>query len=230
MVLPVIAIPPVWAPPVQRIFSAYERARYKSYGRLTTAFGRVLLLPIAFIEPSSKMEDNELRIGIPEGLTFMGYKLLAEIDRAIEGKFDFLVHTNSSSFLNIKGLHAFLETVDPNLDFYGGKELPVPLLNGVSGSFVILSKKSLSRIWKSRRSWIHALLDDVALAKIMQDLGILRTLIPSLDSKSLKYILGISQIELEQTYHFKCGPVFENGLRSDDQNMKSLWKRYTEEP
>jgi hypothetical protein len=225
-ILGVIAEEPTWIKLVKKLSLIYEFCRWKSYGRFTTALGRIIMKPISFYTPKKWIVGNDLRVAIPETYTFMGFKLLAEIEYALEESYDFLICTNSSSFVNVPALVDFLSVQDPREDFYGGKKLPAEVHSGISGSFIVLSRNTFQKIYQNRSNWIHALLDDVALLKLIERLKIIPTFMNSFQIQSDEGVEGLSKTEMKKIVHLKVGPSFSNEGRDDDRTMRLIWETY----
>lgn len=200
----------------------FEQIRWGRFGRLATIAARVLGKPFSAFRPKSELVGSSLQINIPEGLTFLGFKLLGAIDLMIRDDFDFLVYTNLSSYLNTYRVSEILSSVDPSENYYAGKRLPSDLNKGISGSFIVLSRETCVRIQSRRFSWNHAYLDDIALFKLMGKLKIEPTILDSLGILDPLQIASVQRKELLQYAHFKCGPQFVGAMRSDFVVMHHL--------
>jgi hypothetical protein len=209
-----------------KIFGKYEKLRWTKYGRIITGFSKIIFRPISLLRPSTKFQNFELLVNVPECLTLMGFKMLATIEHAKNNNYDFLVLTNSSSLLHTRNIQKYLSNIGSESLYYGGKPLPHEDVRGASGSFVVLNKRAINEILLNRNRWIHALLDDVALMLLMTRLGVRFEELPTLDIKSSKVANTISSSELNSAFHIKCGPVFRNGRRCDDQIMRTVYKRF----
>ena len=200
----------------------FEKLRWGRFGRPMTIAARIFGKPFSFYKPETIVNNSSLILNIPEGLSFMGFKLLGAIDLMIEEDFEFLIYTNLSSYINTFRLAEILSMEDPLKDYYAGKRLPSTLNHGISGSFVVLSRKTCSTIRDRRLSWNHAYLDDIALLKLTKKLNIGPTFLESLEVLRATDVNLINSKELLQYPHFKCGPQFSGTQRTDYLVMTKL--------
>ena len=172
--------------------------------------------------PNWEEENGDLFVNIPEGLTFLGFKMLSSMDYAVKKQYDWLVITNLSSYPVSSEIREFLAHIDPNQDLYAGKRLPSDVNAGVSGSFVILSSATSKKILANQQFWDHSSLDDIALMKITKKLGIEPIFVPSI---TLDFTANFRELadQLEKgTLHYKCGPILKDGIRQDYLVMQML--------
>lgn len=200
----------------------FEKIRWGRFGRLATICARILGKPFSLYRPKSELNDSNLILNIPEGLSFLGFKLLGSIDLMIDEDFDFLIYTNLSSYINTFRITEILSSVNPHLDFYGGKKLPSDINQGISGSFIVLSRRTCQKIKSSKLKWNHAYLDDIALLKIMQKFNIRPTFLDSLNIRGENELKLINRSELLKFSHFKCGPQLTGSTRTDYLIMQKL--------
>ena len=80
----------------------------------------------------------------------------------------------------------------------------------------------MQKIIVNRSSWIHALLDDIALMKMCSKLGIGFSAISSIDLKDVISIESINRESLNSYFHIKCGPALQWGYRIDDELMEKI--------
>jgi len=210
---------------LQFISSIYEKFRWGRCGRAITILGRVFFKPFSYLSIRWTINDNELTIVMPETYTFMGFKFLGCIEYAIEHGFEYLILTNSSSYINLPKLRRLLLGLNKQTPFYGGKSLPHISPAGASGSFVVLNIKSMQLVLKNRKKWNHAYLDDVALMRLMHRLDIKFTDLSSIDIKSSDAVHEISLNTITEYPHIKCGPSFVSGVRIDHTIMNQIHQR-----
>lgn len=200
----------------------FERLRWGRFGRLATISARIFGKPLSFYRPKSNLKDSSLVLNIPEGLSFLGFKLLGAIDLMIEKDFDFLIYTNLSSYINTFRVTEILSSVDQTKDYYAGKRLPSDINPGISGSFIVLSRETCEKIKKNRSKWNHAYLDDIALLKVMKKIKVAPTFLNSLDILGGDEIKLMSRVALWKYPHFKCGPQLSGSKRTDFLVMRHL--------
>jgi hypothetical protein len=200
----------------------YERLRWKSIGRFSQGVGRIAFKPFSYFKPKVELIGHDFKVLIPECLSTLGFKHLAAMEYALKNDFDFLIMTNSSSYLHVNILEEYLSALDSNHDFYGGKTLNIQNQIGASGSFYVLSRVTMQKIIVNRSSWIHALLDDIALMKMCSKLGISFSAISSIDLKDVISIESINRESLNSYFHIKCGPALKCDYRIDDELMEKI--------
>jgi hypothetical protein len=200
----------------------FEKIRWGRFGRLATIFARLFGKPFSFYRPKSHFIESSLIISIPEGLSFLGFKLFGAVDFMIEKDFDFMIYTNLSSYVNTFRISEILSAVDPSMDYYAGKKLPSDINPGISGSFIVLSRETCKKIKTNRFLWNHAYLDDIALLKVMKKIKVAPIFLESLDILDGDKIKPVNRIELLTYPHFKCGPQFSGLQRTDFLVMHRL--------
>ncbi len=201
---------------------AFEKLRWGKSGRFATILTRILGKPISLYRPKSELVDSSLILSIPEGLTFLGFKLLGSIDLMLQKDFDFLIYTNLSSYINAFRISEILVSVDPDLDFYAGKKLPSEVNAGISGSFIVLSRQTCKRVRDNYFRWNHAYLDDIALMRLMKKIKVMPTFLQSLEIRSNVEVRSIQREELLKYPHLKCGPQLSGSQRIDFLAMELL--------
>ena len=200
----------------------FERLRWGKFGQHFTLILRYLLKPFGRNLPSWQEKGSDLLVDIPEGLTFLGFKMLASMDYAAEKQFDWLVLTNLSSYPVCSEIRDFLAGLEPDMDLYAGKRLPSDINRGISGSFVILSAATIKRILMNKHSWDHSALDDIALMKLTKQLSIDPTFLLSITLTQVANLEEVVHQVKEGTLHYKCGPFLQNNLRQDYLLMRML--------
>ena len=202
----------------------FERLRWGKFGIYFTLILRYFLKPFGRKLPSWQEKGGDLLVDIPEGLTFLGFKMLASMDYACQKQFDWLVLTNLSSYPVCSEIREFLEGLEPNVNLYAGKRLPSDVNRGISGSFVILSAATIKRILMNKHSWDHSALDDIALMKLTKHLNIDPTFLPSITLTQVTSLEEVVHQVNEGALHYKCGPFLQNNVRQDYVLMRILSK------
>ena len=202
----------------------FERLRWGKFGKYFTLILRYLLKPFGGSLPSWQKNGGNLLVDIPEGLTFLGFKMLASMDYAFQKQFDWLVLTNLSSYPVCPEIREFLAGLEPSVDLYAGKRLPSDVNRGISGSFVILSSATIKRILMNKHSWDHSALDDIALMKLTKQLNIDPTFLPSVTLTQVTSSEEVVHQVNKGTLHYKCGPFLKNNVRQDYLLMRILFK------
>ncbi len=202
----------------------FEKLRWGKFGKYFTLILRYFLKLFGGKLPSWREKDGELFVDIPEGLTFLGFKMLASMSYASQNQFDWLVLTNLSSYPVCSEIREFLTGLEPNMDLYAGKRLPSDVNRGISGSFVILSAATIQRILMNKHSWDHSSLDDIALMKLTKKLKIDPTYLPSVTLTQVTSLEEVVRQIKKGALHYKCGPFLENDVRQDYKLMRIVFK------
>ena len=126
-----------------------------------------------------RLVDNDLLINTSDSTLNMGMKTILALewlDKNIE--YEFVVRPTPSSYLNFKNLNKFInENLLSEEYVYAGKLQSTNNKFGekiyfVSGSTLILNKKTVKAIIQNKNLWDHSYWDDVALSLLMNELGI----------------------------------------------------------
>ena len=124
-------------------------------------------------------DDLMLWSQIPDSLSTVGARTLEFFRFAIENfEFDYLVRTNTSSYLSLDVIQQNLSPKSSPLIIHGltGKwgRTPYP-----SGALYAISREQVEKVLENSSAWIHDYIDDVALGLL------LRRLVPDLSYRAI---------------------------------------------
>lgn len=126
-----------------------------------------------------KVHHNDLLIDTDDSTINMGLKTIMAFEWLENNvDYDFVVRPTPSSYINYKNLYRFISNnLTDNQYIYCGKVQSTNDKSGkkidfVSGSTLILNKKSIKAIIDNKHRWDHRYWDDVALSLLMKDLNI----------------------------------------------------------
>lgn len=108
---------------------------------------------------------------LPETVPNEAYKLLNFFNQTLEWDYDYIYHTNSSSYVDKKLLVEWLST-KPKTGFYSGV---VGNYHGhlfASGCGFTISKDVVKLILKHQNEWTHGMEDDATLGILLKKYGI----------------------------------------------------------
>jgi len=114
--------------------------------------------------------------GGDEALTNIGFKNLKVFEAALHNPdWDFIIRANASTYVNKKLVAEYVQD-KPTKGLYMGVGAPYTL-DGKEfyyawGPHYLLSRDVVELIVENKDKWNHGLMDDVALGKLMTDLGI----------------------------------------------------------
>lgn len=150
---------------------------------------------------------------LPETVSNGGYKLVNCLLKTFDLEYDYIYHTNSSSYLDKKLLKKWL--VDkPRKNFYSGV---VGNHNGIkfaSGCGFTMSKDVVNLILENEHNWIHGSNDDVTLGKLLSDLNIDVYPAPRFDVNKN----NVDKIP-DNYFHYRCNT---NDRNFDADNLKKI--------
>ena len=168
-----------------------------------------------------------LHVDVPETLSWMGARLLSALRFSLEAtEFDFLLRTNSSTYVNAMQLAEWLNRRKSIPDYCGplgmfrsmGRRVPY-----ASGTGIGLSQTCVSEVVNAAPSFDHGRVEDVALGLLMKRLGHPFVPVKRVDVDTCETVANLSDSCLNETFLFRC-KVPSDPLASVSI-MKSLDKR-----
>lgn len=163
--------------------------------------------------------DDKIITTFPEGFCNIGYKTIRAFEIILRNyNFNYLLRTNSSSFINVNKYNDYLIN-KPKNNFYNGV---IGVFDGIefaSGSGYTLSKDVVEKIVVNKNNWPHQYIDDVALSMLLKTINLFPSAAPRLDIDKLP-ITDIKLIDLN--FHFRCKTAGDRN--GDIQIMKELKK------
>jgi GT2 family glycosyltransferase len=156
-----------------------------------------------------ELRGDRLYLPHPEGLENIGRKTVDAMAYVREHyDFDYLLRTNTSSYIDIQGYLRYLDNFDAGLPLYSG--IPVQAGRGAyrtvfaSGCGYTLSASAVGAVVDHPGRWDHELADDVAVAKIMKDAGIPLVGAPRYDVPSVEASGEFSHNSAATHFHVRC--------------------------
>jgi len=168
--------------------------------------------------------EDKIYSRYPEGLYNIGYKTLDAFQLIKNFNFDYLLRTNSSSYVIQENLLKFLQD-KPRENFYSGVNYTYHESGSYhggkfcSGAAYILSRDVFDKVLKSKSKWNHTLIDDVALGELITthikvDLNNQATRLTIEDVAS--YDLDL----IKDHYHIRCKIGYDR--RMDQYHMYNI--------
>lgn len=191
--------------PLQRLFDRYQLALFARRGHNVVKKG------------------NELRVDIPEGLRYLGLKVIECVKFLHEQNYDIIYKTTLSSFVNPKVFSGTIEKVQLDSPFYGGTPVNFGTHPFVSGANLMINRRTSEIILSSLDYWDHGLLDDVAIGRLLEG----RVAITPVRSINLNFPGDIDKYtdpELKMVMHFRCksSNVYRNDVAIMSQALKRI--------
>lgn len=109
------------------------------------------------------------------GIPAMFYKFIDIIERNMLTEYDFVIRTNSSTFLNMPVLKKILSTLNPQDDVWAG--FYAPDWHFISGSCIIFSQSTLKKLIAGKNKFNVNIEDDVLIGQILTSQGVPKTYI-----------------------------------------------------
>jgi hypothetical protein len=170
----------------------------------------------------TKVAENHfvIKIKMPDLASLGVYKSLSILKFALDNDFDYIVITNTSSYINIEKLQECIFAL-PKEKVLAGKIVEIVTDPFLSGSFRIYTKDVISRIIANKSRLQFHLPEDVAIGRVTSsfDIGMLR--IPSIELRSIQEVESLDDETLQKSVHYRCkvGPL---DRRLDARIMNAL--------
>jgi hypothetical protein len=190
--------------PIQRLFDQHQ---------LSSVFNSL---------PHLIRQDNELKINIPEGLRYLGLKVIESIKFLYENNYDLIYKTTLSSLVNPQIFSETIKNIQLGTPFYGGTLIDNGNRPFVSGANLLINRETAEIILRSLDHWNHGFLDDVALGRLLEGVVAI-TPIRSMNFSSLEELDRCTNLELSEVMHFRCKS--SSVLRNDVEIMSEVLKR-----
>lgn len=148
--------------------------------------------------------DSRVQTRVPESYINTNAKLQAALRHVlVTDDFDFLLRTNTSSYVHLPTLNRFASSLVPGQDtrFYGGTLEEKSGITYASGAGVMMSRDVVAEV-ANDPAWEYDLIDDVALGRSADRLGIAPTAIPRIDIADPDE--AVSPNLLRASYHVRC--------------------------
>jgi hypothetical protein len=164
-----------------------------------------------------------MRFPIRESAKNVPKRFLVLLNWLIETQeFDFVWHSNISTYLNLEAMDKHLEKVSEEF-YYAGVIGTYENFGFVSGASVCLGRDTVKLILTNADKWDYSLLWDVSLGKLLHSLNVVPSEIPRVDISKPSQASTISEEILRSTINFRC----KSGrwVRRDHKIMDVIHKR-----
>lgn len=215
---------------IQFLDRLHEKLRWKSRtAHYLLRFSMQLLsLPFLWMIPRTSpalhlgLQDDEIQCHVIDTLFTLRWKQLA-IYKFVSNNYDFryIYDTNASSYVDVTNLLSQISKFSDS-PLYAGN---VPLKGFISGANRFFDDFSIQLILKNKVRWNPALLEDVALGKLMKSLGVKMTELDSVVVSTIEETNAIEETMFETNFHFRTKSVLGN-QRSDALLMRVIQDRF----
>ena len=199
-----------------------DNVRYSKGWPIQRLFDRHQLATVSKSGSHLVRQHNDLKINIPEGLRYLGLKVIESIKYLHENNYDIIYKTTLSSLVNPKMFSEVIERIQLNSPFYGGTQIVYGHRPFVSGANLVINRKTTEIILGSLHNWNHGLLDDVALGRLLEG-QVAITPIRSMNFSSLGDLMNCTDLELSEAMHFRCKS--SSAFRNDVEIMNEVLTR-----
>jgi hypothetical protein len=135
---------------------------------------------------------------LPETVETEGYKIINCFEQTLNWDYDYIYHTNSSSYVDKKLLHEWLLD-KPRENFYSGLIGDYSGYKFASGCGFTISKDVVKKILEHQNEWSHGDCDDATLGILLNSLNIPIYPAPRFD------IIDKRITEIPDNYfHYRC--------------------------
>jgi hypothetical protein len=163
---------------------------------------------------SLKADGPDLQLPVPDDLPNVGRKTIAAFEHVLASRdFDLIFRTNCSSYVDLPNLQEFVRARRPDRGFYCGTVEGHEQIPFASGSGYFLSRDLMELVVREKKSWNHALLDDVALGELLHDHGVEPVPAPRRDYRSPGEVRDVDTSQ----FHFRCRT--DSWRRIDDDRI-----------
>ena len=215
---------------IQFLDRLHEKLRWQSRtAHYLLRFSMQLLsLPFLWMIPKTSpalhlgLQDDEIQCHVIDTLFTLRWKQLA-IYKFVSNNYDFryIYDTNASSYVDVTNLLSQISKFSDS-PLYAGN---VPLKGFISGANRFFDDFSIQLILKNKVRWNPALLEDVALGKLMKSLGVKMTELDSVVVSTIEETNAIEETMFETNFHFRTKSVLGN-QRSDALLMRIIQDRF----
>lgn len=215
---------------VRYLDSLHEKYRWHS--RISHYVVRYLmqLLSLPFLRfipsthPANELgaRDQEIQCNVIDTLFTLRWKQLAIYSHILNRyQFEYLYDTNASSYLDLTNLLAQMRRFS-NTPLYAGN---IPSKGFISGANRFFDNQATTLVVKNRNKWNPAIIEDVALGKLMKSLNVEMTELDSMSLTSEAEVSRLTDIDLLQNFHFRT-KSYRGAIRNDARIMRLIHERY----
>jgi uncharacterized protein YegP (UPF0339 family) len=150
-------------------------------------------------------KNGQIITSVPDLYSLIGEKTLDAFEACIENfEFDYIFRTNTSSYLDLKGLQLFIKD-KPKENFYAGTIGSHQSIEFASGCGYFISRDLVAKVVENRILWNHNFVDDVSLGKMLtDDFNVDIHAVDRVDINSLEMLAEHVAKRESSTFHFRC--------------------------
>jgi hypothetical protein len=199
-----------------------DSMRYSKLWLIQRLFDQIQVGIKSMREMNVKHFGTELYLDIPEGLRYLGLKVIKSLEYLHKQNYDVVYKTTLSSLVNDRNFLLEVSRVNLSSPYYGGTVINFGRHPFVSGANLMINRKTIEILLNSKSKWNHGLLDDVAIGRILEG-KVEISEISTLNIETLDELERLTTADLAKTTHFRCKS--SNLARNDVEIMSALKKR-----
>ena len=150
-----------------------EQIRWNQFHLILRLYDFFALTVYKWKKPKCYLSGKNIYVDVPEDIRHLSVKILSALSLLEEMNFEIIIRTTVSSILNLDVINNCLHSIKSPREIYGGRiNQQVDGFIYVSGSLTIFNNKCVALLKKNLNKFDFTLIDDVAVGKLMNKLGI----------------------------------------------------------
>jgi hypothetical protein len=140
---------------------------------------------------------------IPEGLRYLGVKILTCLEVLYNFGYDVVYKTTLSSIVIPQNFQSAISSIRAEEMFYGGTLIKSGCHPFASGANLMINRKTMEFLLSHKSKWNHGLLDDVAIGRLLENIVPIAPL-ETLNVSSTSQVDELQSKELSKVMHIRC--------------------------
>lgn len=153
---------------------------------------------------------DRIETSTPETYLMTNAKTVAAFRHILDTEdFDYILRTNTSSYVNLPLLQRFVQSL-PNTGYYGGTLWEKNGMTYVTGTSILLSREMVEHAAYDKE-WDFDLIDDLALGRSMERAGVSPRPIPRVDACTAEALQSLTFAAVSSTFIIRCRGAGDRG-------------------
>jgi hypothetical protein len=192
----------------------------KKYGKFAIGIESVIQKFLLYFKPKIRfrtLAGTDMKLietQIPDLNFLYNHKTMSMLTTSLKLEWEYLVSVTSTSYVSIDSLEDILTSL-PKTNCVAGRILQQGINKFPCGTFRVFSRDVVELLVKNRRSYCYYLAEDLALGRLISELGIAQLDIPSVDLPDLESLQKYEDSELMKIPHFRC----KSGTHQDRKDV-----------
>jgi hypothetical protein len=178
-----------------------DKFRYTKIRHIQRIVDFTSLFPHLVRLPKTKLTSNlHIQTDVPEGLRFLGLKVLSCLSYLMDQGYDVVYKTTLSSVVNPARFLSEITLINLDVPYYGGTRVTRGDTQFVSGANLLLNRKTISILIENRLFLNPGELDDVSFGRFLRK----RVKITEILSENIQSVVEVETADTKNTTHFRC--------------------------